>query len=120
MAWADPQSFDFGAGAVSFNRISAGINSGAFQLLDGTKKFTVSHAYGKRVRRVARLDWRKIAPDPLQPATNVPYTMSCYVVLDVPVDGFSVAEQKALWTGLYGNLNASTGANFDKFDSGQS
>jgi len=59
---------------------------------------------------VARLDFRKTAPDPLYPAQNTPFNMSCYVVVDVPKVGFSVTEQKQIVDALTGYLTATSGA----------
>jgi len=110
MAFADPQSVTINAVANPLPRTSNGANSGVFTKDDGNVKLTVSHAYGKRTRRTIRIDHRKVAPDPLFPAQNTPYSMSCYIVVDVPVTGYSIAEQKQIVDALTAYLTASTGA----------
>jgi hypothetical protein len=71
---------------------------------------TISHVFGKRKRFSARLDFSKIAADPLISAQNIKYTMSGYLVIDVPVTGFTVAEAMAQAGGLLAYLSATTNA----------
>lgn len=110
MAFADPQSVTINAIAKTLARISSSVNSGVFQKDDGEVKLTVSHAYNKRTRRTIRIDHKKIAADPLMPSTNTQYSMSCYIVVDAPVVGYTVAEQKQVIDGLTAYLTASSGA----------
>jgi hypothetical protein len=109
MAFADPQSVTINAVANSLPRISSGTNSGVFQKDDATVKLSVSHQYGNRVRRQLRLDYSKIAPDVFT-SDNTKYSMSAYIVVDVPVTGFTVAEQKQIVDALTGYLTASSGS----------
>jgi hypothetical protein len=110
MAYADPQSVTISAVANTLPRVSSGVNSGGFSKDDGLVKMSVSHQYAKRTRRTLRLDFSKIAPDPLVSATNIRYSMSAYLVVDVPTTGFTVAEAKAIVDGLTLYLTASSGA----------
>lgn len=110
MAFADPQSVTINAIAKSLARISSGPNSGIFQKDDGEVKLSVSHAYNRRVRRTIRLDHKKIAADPLMPSTNTQYSMASYLVVDLPVVGYTVAEAKQVIDGLTAYLTASSGA----------
>jgi len=119
MAVSEPQSIDIGAGAVSLPRVSVGQNTSTYTSADGNLSYTISHQHKSRTRRVARIDVRKTAPDPLMPATNVPYTMSAYVVMDVPKVGFSATEVKAATAGLFANLTAATNANLIKVSQGE-
>jgi hypothetical protein len=96
--------------AQTMPRISSGPNAGAFSTADGTYKESISHTYGTRTRRVLRLDASKVAADPLIPAQNTRYSMSAYLVVDVPTFGYTVAEQKLVVDGLVAYLAASTGA----------
>jgi len=112
--FADPQSVTISGTAISLPRTGTGAHSGEFSASDGNVKFSVSHTVGKRVRRTARIDHRKVAPDPLFPAQNVPYSMSFYIVADVPNVGYSVTEQKAIIDGFLANLQATSGANLTK------
>jgi hypothetical protein len=119
VSYSDPQSITINAVANSLARTSSSANAGVFTKDDGNVKLSVSHAYGKRVRRVARVDHRKVAADPLFPAQNTPYTMSVYLVVDGPVTGYSVAELKQVIDGFATWLTASTGANITKLLGGE-
>ncbi len=119
MAFSDPQSVTINAIANSLPRTSTRDNAGVFTKDDGNVKVTVSSLYGKRVRRTARIDHRKVAADPLFPAQNTPYSMSFYVVCDVPVVGYSVVEQKQVVDGFITWLSASSGANITKLLGGE-
>jgi len=110
MAFADPQSVTINAVPISLPRIGSSINGGVFQAVDAATKLSVSHAYGKRVRHLMRLDVTKNAADPLNPTQNLPYNMFFYVVADVPQFGYTVAEQKLVVDGLVDYLDASSGA----------
>lgn len=119
MAFADPQSVTINAVANTLPRISSGVDSGVFQKDDATIKLGVSHTYGKRVRRVIRLDHSKIAVDPLVPTNYAPYSMSTYIVVDVPLVGYSVTEQKQVVDGLTLYCTASTGARITQLLGGE-
>lgn len=119
MAFADPQSVTISGSANSLPRVSSGVNSGAFQKDDGSVKLTVSHAYGKRTRRTIRLDHSKVAPDPLISAQNIKYSMSAYIVMDMPQTGYTVAEAKAIGDALTAYLTASTGARLTQLLGGE-
>jgi len=110
MAFADPQSITINAVAISLPRTGSGINQGTFTSADANTKETISHTYGNRTRRVLRFDQSKIAADPLVSAQNIKYSMSAYLVVDLPVTGFTVAEAKQVLDGMMTYLTASTGA----------
>jgi len=110
MAFADPQSVTINAVANNLPRTQFLDNAGTFASADGNVKLSVSQSYGKRTRRVARLDYRKIAADPLVSATSILYSMSAYLVVDLPVTGFTVTEAKYIVDALTAYLTASTGA----------
>lgn len=119
MAFSDPQSITINAVANSLPRTGQGATSGTFTKDDGNVKLTVSHQYGKKNRRMIRVDHRKIAPDPLMPATNTPYTMSVYMVVEVPPAGYTVAEAKQVVDGLTAYLTASSGARITQLLGGE-
>lgn len=118
--FTDPQSITVNAVANTLPRTGVGASSASYSKDDGNLKLTVSHSYGKRIRRTARIDSRKTAPDPLFPAQNNPYSMACYIVADVPTTGFTVAEQKQIIDALSAWLTASSGANVTKLLGGES
>lgn len=108
---ADPQSVTpTGGSAVSLPAIGRSADSSVYQSADGNTKLTVSHAFGKRNRYQVRLDFSKIAADPLISAQNIKYSMSAYLVIDTPITGFTVAEAMAQAGGLLAYLSASTNA----------
>lgn len=110
MSFADPQSVTINAVATSLPRTGSGVNQGSFSSADGLVAMTISSAYGKRVRRSIRLTQTKTAADTYVPATNAKYSQTVYIVVDTPVVGFTVAEQKYLVDALSAYLAASSGA----------
>lgn len=110
MSYTDPQVVTINAVPLTLPRVGSGVNTGVFSKDDGTVRLSVSHAYGKRTRRTIRIDHSKIAPDPLVSAQNIKYTMSTYIVCDIPVTGYTVAEAKQVIDGLTAYLTASSGA----------
>lgn len=110
MAFADPQTITINAVAQTLPRTSSGVSSGVFTKDDGTSKLGVSHSYGKRTRHSLRIDFQKVAPNPLISAQNILYSMSTYLVVDVPITGFSIAEQKQIVDALTAYLTASSGS----------
>ena len=110
MAFADPQSVTINGVATSLPRTASGPNTGGFTSADGLVQMTVAHAYGKRYRRTIRLNQSKTTSDPLVPSNNIRPSMSVYMVVDAPVLGYSVAEQKYLVDALVAYLTASSGA----------
>jgi hypothetical protein len=119
MALADPTSVTINAVAVSLPRISSEKNKGVYQSNDSLVTETASHQYGKRNRHLFRIDHSKIAPDPLISSQNIKYSMSFYIVADVPVTGYTVAEQKQVVDGFIAQLNASSGALITKVLGGE-
>jgi hypothetical protein len=119
MAFSDPQSVTINAVANSLPRTSSGVNAGVFTKDDGNVKLSIASQYGKRNRRTARIDHSKIAADPLISAQNIKYGMSVYLVCDVPITGYTIAEQKQIADGLTTWLTASSGANLLKLLGGE-
>lgn len=121
MAIADPQTVTVSpASAVSLPRTNSFQNGGEFRSADGNLAFVFSNQYGKRTRRLARFNHKKIITDPLVTATNTYRSASVSLVVDVPVDGYTVAEVKAVVDGFITQLNASSGAVLTKFLGGES
>jgi hypothetical protein len=108
---ADPQSVTpTGGSAVSLPATGRAIDQSVYTSADGNTKLTIGHTYGNRKRFQVRLDFSKIAADPLISAQNIKYSMSAYLVMDVPITGFTVAEAMAQAGGLLAYLSASTNA----------
>ena len=117
---ADPQSVTINAVAQSLPAVARGANTSSYRKDDGTVQLTISHSYGKRNRRTARLDFSKIAADPLVSAQNIKYSMSAYLVIDLPVTGFTVTEAKYVVDALTAYLIASSGAKVTSILGGES
>lgn len=115
MSYADPQSADIGAGAVSLPRTSAGVGSGEFTSADGTIKLAISHSTTKRNRSVIKLTVYTVSADPLIPSVNVRTTHTVYLVSDAPVNGVTAAQQINNIKALLNLLSASTFAAVTKF-----
>jgi hypothetical protein len=109
MAFADPQTITVNSVAQTLAR-TAQDPQGTFLTADGNYKETISHAYNSRVRRLIRLDFQKIAADPLISAQSILYKMGVYLVFDLPKTGFTVAEAKLVSDGFLAYLTASSGA----------
>jgi len=111
MAFADPQSVTINAVANSLPRVGSNApGTGVFSKDDGTVKLTVAHQIGKRARRTVRLDHKKIAADPFVSGNNTSYSMSVYLVVDAPITGYTIAEQKQIVDALTAYLTATSGA----------
>lgn len=114
MAFADPQSVTIatvnGGAAFFMPRTTFGNNAGGFSSADGNVTMSVASAYGKRTRRTIRLNQKKTSADVLIPSQNTVSSQSVYLVVDTPVNGFSIAEQKGLVDALVAYLAATSGA----------
>jgi hypothetical protein len=120
--FADPHTLTVATLPVVLPRVGSGVDVGTFRL-DGASsqyKLTFSHTYGKRARHMARIDHSKITVDPLIPATNAPFSMSCYIVIDAPLVGYTAAELKEKTDALTLLLTQSSGANLTKLLAGES
>lgn len=109
MALADPQSINIGGTTYSLPRVSTGDGRSEYASNDGIVRMTLSNAYGKRTRRVARVDFKKISADPFLPSTNVELGTSVYVVWDSPRVGFTPTELLNIWHGLQIELDTTVG-----------
>jgi hypothetical protein len=108
MSFADPLTITIGASTVPLPRVSVGDDRSEYVSGDGLVQLVASHEYGKRTRRMLRVDTSKIAPDPFRPTENVKVSMSNYIVFDLPPAGYSPAEAKDVWKGLVAQLSASS------------
>jgi hypothetical protein len=118
--YTDPQSVTIGT-AQSLARTGISGNAGSFTKDDGTVTLSIAHSKSKRnrVRSTARVDFSKIVADPLVTGTNLRLSASVYIVLDKPLNGFSVAEQVQLITGLTTWLTATSNANATRLGGGE-
>lgn len=88
MAFADPIHISYDGTTYDLPRISSGVNSGKFySTMGGTGAdltLSVSHQYGKRTRRVARLDIGLVNPNPFATGLSSYESSSMYFVADTP------------------------------------
>ena len=126
MAFTDPQDLKnitastVGASTLVLPRTSSSTDFGQFRSADGAKTFTISHQYGKRYRRVVRLDVKATVPDPLVTGVSTVQSMSVYTVVDIPPVGFSQADQKGYVDNLCAFLVGTAYGNTVKFLGGES
>lgn len=114
--FADPQSVTVNAVAQSLAAVGREELASTYRKDDGSYQLVISHQEKSRNRRTVRLSHRKIAADPLS-ADNVEYSMSTYLVIDVPPVGYTNTEIKDIVLGLTGWL---TSANVLKVLGGES
>jgi len=120
MALTDPQTVTISAATTSLPRVSVDETESEYLSSDGLIKLTASHSYGKRVRRLIRIDHAKLTSDPFRPAENVKVGMAVYTVFDLPPAGYTGAEALAVWTGFNAQLTASSNAVITKLLGGES
>lgn len=124
MAFADPQSVTYDGTALSLPRVSSGINSGRFYVTGtGGSDFSLelSHQYGKRTRRLARLNVGLVNANPFATGVSSYESTSVYLVVDTPATSGIVDPAVAVKSvkALTAWLTASTDANSLKLVQGQ-
>jgi hypothetical protein len=120
MSFSDPQSVTISGTTVPLPRVSTGNGTSSYQSADGLISLTASNQYGKRTRRVLRIDHSKITSDVFIPAQNAKASMSNYLVFDVPVVGYSNAEALAVYAGFKAAFTATSDALITKLLGGES
>ena len=120
MAFSDPQSVTISAVTTSLPRVSTEGDEVVYQSSDGLIQLLASHDSGKRNRHLIRINHSKLTPDPFIPAENVKVSMSIYTFFDVPLVGYSAAEQLAVYTGYKTQLAASSDLLITKLLAGES
>lgn len=113
--FVDPQTIN----AQTLPRTGSSLDSGTFSNGDKSHALRVSHSYGKRARHVVRYDHAKIAADPFTAGQSKRFTASAYLVVDAPLDGYTVTELVAITAALLANLSAGTNANITKLVNGE-
>lgn len=89
MAFADPQTITIDTVAQILNRVKSDGYQSIYSKGDESVKLTISHQESKgRTRRMARVDKRVVAADPLT-SEHEYKSLGVYVVLDEPEYGFS-------------------------------
>lgn len=120
MAFADPQSVTISGSAISLPRTNVGNNGSDYTSADGLVLMSARSSYGRRTRRVLRLDHSKITADVFIPSQNAKVSMSNYIVFDVPVVGYTNAEALAVYAGFKAAFTASSDLLITKLLGGES
>jgi hypothetical protein len=120
MSLSDPSSVTISAVTTSLPRTSVDEDKSEYTSADGLIQLIASQDYGKRTRRMIRLDTSKLTADPFKPSENVKVGMSAYTVIDLPPAGFTNAEALAMWVGYNAILTASSNAVVTKLLGGES
>jgi hypothetical protein len=120
MALSDPQSVTISGTTIPLPRVSMMEDESIYQSGDGLVQMLASHDSGKRTRHLLRINHSKLAPDPFRPTENVKVSMSNYIVFDVPVAGYTAAEQLAVYVGFQTMYSATSHALITKLLGGES
>lgn len=123
MALTDPAKFkEASAVEVEAPRVSTGNFKSIYETSDGLNVLTVStqETAQKRKRHVVRVDVSKLSTNPLEESKKETVSMSVYLVIDRPFNGYTLAEAKKLVEGLSGFLSASSFSVVEKVLGGQS
>lgn len=117
--FADPQPITIDGVAKSLNRLSTSNDGARYRTSDRALTLAIKHQEGKRHRHEARMTSDVLVANPLITGQFINSSMSCYLVVDVPV-GFDVALAKKNVDGFLANLSATSGANVTKLLAGES
>jgi len=123
MALTDPQKFKEAAGTeVTAPRVSSGDFKSIYETSDGLNVLTLSTttSSANRKRHLCRIDVSKLATNVYEESKKQSVSMSAYVVIDRPVNGFTNAEAKKLVEGLVGLLSATSYSVTEKLLGGES
>jgi hypothetical protein len=123
MAVTDPQKFKEVAGSeVTAPRVSSGDYKSIYSTSDGLNRLTLStsESNSNRYRHLVRIDVEKLATNIYEESKKQSVSMSVYLVVDRPKNGYSVAEAAKLVEGLVGLLSASSYALTSKVLGGES
>lgn len=120
MAFTDPQSITISGTPISLPRVSTGNGTSSYQSADGLVTLSASSQYGKRTRRVLRIDHNKITADPFISTQNVKVGMSNYLVFDLPPAGYNNTDALAVYAGFKALFTATSDALITKLLGGES
>jgi hypothetical protein len=111
MALTDPQKFkEETETEIEAPRVTSGAKSSVYETSDGLHRLTLSttETNSSRKRHLVRIDVEKLTTNIYEESKKQAVSASVYLVIDRPVNGFSVAEMTKLVKGLVGLLSAST------------
>lgn len=120
MSFTDPASITISGSTIALPRVSVGDDRSEYTSGDGLTQLVASHDYGKRIRRMVRINTSKMAPDAFRPSENTKVSMSVYLVFDLPTAGYTPTEAKAVYDGHAAMLAAGSSAMVTKLLGGES
>jgi hypothetical protein len=121
MSFADPQTLTIlPASAVSLPRTSVGDDMSEYTSGDGLLQMVASHDYGKRTRRMLRVNTTKLAPDQFKPSENRKVSMSYYIVFDLDPTAYTATEALEVFKGANAQFTASSNLLISKLLGGES
>jgi len=120
MSFTDPLSLTISGITTPLPRTSVGDDESEYTSGDGLLKLSASHTYGKRTRRLLRVDSSKVTADPFKPTENVKVSMSYYIVFDMPQAGFTAADGLAVFVGANTLFTATSNQMISKLLGGES
>lgn len=98
--FVEPVSLTYNAVSTSMPKVDVGNRRGVYESADNALKLSITHVNNKRERSEVRLDHKKTAADPLDPAKNKPYDMSACFWLNRPIGGYTDAEAQLVYDAL--------------------
>lgn len=117
---ADPQSIKISGTTKSLPRTDVQGSSSTYTSEDGLTTVKLSTTKSRRKRHVVRVDVEKTAADPFVPAQNKVVSMSFYMVIDRPLEGYTNEEALKVAEGLIEMVSASTFSLLKKLLGGES
>lgn len=121
MSFADPQTLTIlPASAVSLPRTSVGDDESEYTSGDGLLALIASHNYGRRTRRMLRVNTSKISADPFKPTENRRTSMSYYIVFDLDPSAWTATEALEVFKGFNTQVTASSNLLITKLLGGES
>jgi hypothetical protein len=120
MSFTDPQTVTISGATTPLPRVNLVSNGAEYLSADGLIKLSASNAYGRRTRRVLRIDHSKVTADPFRPTENSKVSMSNYLVFDLPPFGYTSADALAVYVGLKTQFSAASDALIVKLLGGES
>jgi hypothetical protein len=122
MSYADPQTITIDGVTSSLPRVSVGDGKSIYRSNNGLVTLSASHQYGKRTRRVLRVDVENLGVSDIYTGLGKDESMSCYLVFDLPKYStyFTPATAKFVFDGFNTQLHASSDALITKLLGGES
>jgi hypothetical protein len=120
MSFSDPLSVTISGTTTPLPRVSVGDDESEYTSGDGLISVRASHSYGKRTRRLLRIDTSKLTSDPFKPAENVKVGMGFQLIFDLPPAGYTAAEALAVYTGFKTLFTATSDQMITKLLGGES